>query len=67
MKFKENYSSDDISKGLHEDWKQLVELATNNELVKGVLIEKNGSSGLNIFSLIIFATAILIWLFWRLM
>lgn len=66
-KLNENYNSDDISEGLRTDWKHLLELATNNVLEKGVLIDQNGSSGLKMFSLITLLTAILFWLFWRLM
>ena len=65
-KLNEDYNSDDISEGLRTDWKHLLELATNNVLEKGVLIDQNGSSRLKMFSLITLLTAILFWLFWRL-
>lgn len=62
-----NYNPDDISEDLRTDWKHLLELATNNVLEKGVLIDQNRTSGLNVFSLITLLAAILFWLLWRLM
>ena len=66
-KMNENYNADDISEDLHTDWEHLLELATNNTLEKGVLIDRNRTSGLKVFSLITLLTAILFWLLWRLM
>jgi hypothetical protein len=57
----------DIPEALHADWKQLLKLAVNNDIDKGVLIDENNSSGLNLFSLMSMVTVLSLWLVWRLM
>ncbi|MDH5369234.1 MAG: NERD domain-containing protein [Gammaproteobacteria bacterium] len=59
--------SSDIPEFLHADWKQLQKLAVNNNIDKGVLIDENNSSGLNLFSLMSMVAVLSFWLFWRLM
>lgn len=62
----EEYAKADIPEALVADWNQLASLAVSNNLDKGVLIEDDKSSELDIFSfamIIIFAA---LWLVWRL-
>lgn len=62
----EEYAKADIPEALVADWNQLTSLAVSNKLDKGIFIEDDKSSELDIFSLamiIIFAT---LWLVWRL-
>lgn len=60
-------SAADISEALHLDWKQLQELAVRNDFNKnkGVLFDDD-TSGVNIFSLLIFLILVSLWLAWRL-
>ena len=67
--WKNNYNVSELSDALTADWNKLSELADNDELAKnkGVLIDEENTSGLNVFSLVIFITIIFFWLYWRLM
>ena len=56
----------DIPEPLLADWKQLSGLSGKNNLDKGVLIDENNPSELNLFSLMSTVTALALWLVWRL-
>lgn len=67
--WRKNFSEEDISEALRADWEQLVDISASNDLTKdkGVLIDEENSSGLNMFSLISVMTTLAAWLVWRLM
>ena len=67
--WRKNFSEEDISEALRADWEQLVDISASNDLTKdkGVLIDEENSSGLNMFSLISVMTTLAVWLVWRLM
>ena len=62
-----SYAAGDVPEALDADWKQLLELAVSNDMSKGVLIDEDNESGLNLFNLTIVVTTLLFWLAWRLM
>ena len=47
-------------------WDELASLATSNDHARGVLIDKDHSSGVNIFHLVVFVVVLSLWLTWRL-
>lgn len=61
-------SSLEIPETLKTDWKELLELIVNNELndAKGIVINEDATSGLNVFSLISILVLTSLWLAWRL-
>ncbi len=64
-----NFSNEDVSKAVRADWEELVKMSESNELAKnkGVLIDEEDSSGINLFSLMSVITTLAAWLVWRLM
>lgn len=67
--WKDSYKDSELSDALRADWKKLSELADNDEFAKnkGILIDEENTSGLNVFSLVTFMTVLSFWLYWRLM
>lgn len=67
--WRRNYAADEIPDALRTDWKRLLEVASRDELsnAKGVLLDEENTSGLNMYALISIFTAISLWLVWRLM
>jgi len=66
--WRNNYSAEDVSEVLLADWKTLEDISVSNDLsVKGVLVDEENTSGLNVFSLLIVGTTLVAWLAWRLM
>lgn len=65
-KWSKEYANVEIPEALVSDWNQLTTLAVSNNLDKGVLIEDDKSSGLNIFSLVMIILFLSFWLVWRL-
>ena len=66
--WRNNYSAEDVSEVLLADWKTLEDISVSNDLsVKGVLVDEENTSGLNMFSLLIVGTTLVAWLAWRLM
>ncbi len=60
------YANVEISGALLNDWNQLTALAVSDALDKGVFIDKDKSSGLNFFSLVMIIISVSLWLVWRL-
>ena len=60
------YANAEIPEALLNDWNQLTALAVSDDLDKGILIDKNKSSGLNLFSLVMIIISVSLWLVWRL-
>ncbi len=60
------YANLEIPEALLSDWNQLTALAVSNDLDKGILINDDKSSGLNLFSLVMIIAFISLWLVWRL-
>ena len=60
------YANSEIPEALLSDWNQLTALAVSNDLDKGILINDDKSSGLNLFSLVMIIVFISLWLVWRL-
>lgn len=67
--WKDGYNASELSDVLRADWETLSELADNDDLSKnkGVLLDEENTSGLNVFSLVTFTTILFFWLYWRLM
>ena len=65
-KWSKEYANVEMPEALVSDWDQLKTLAVSNNLDKGVLIEDDKSSGLNIFSLVMIILFLSLWLVWRL-
>ena len=67
--WRRNYRVDEIPDALRTDWKRLSELASYDELsnAKGVLLDEENTSGLNMYALISMLSLISFWLVWRLM
>ena len=62
----EEYANSEIPEALFADWNQLTALAVSNNLDKGILIDDDKSSGLNLFSLVMIIIFVSLWLVWRL-
>ena len=60
------YANSEIPGALLADWNQLTALAVSNDLDKGILIDDDKSSGLNLFSLVMIIVFVSLWLVWRL-
>lgn len=60
------YANSEIPEALLADWNQLTALAVSNDLDKGILIDDDKSSGLNLFSLVMVIVFVSLWLVWRL-
>ena len=65
-KWSKEYANAEIPEALLSDWNQLTALAVSNNLDKGVLIDDDKSSGLNVFSLVMIMLFLSLWLVWRL-
>jgi Nuclease-related domain len=60
------YANSEIPGALLADWNQLTALAVSNDKDKGILIDDDKSSGLNLFSLVMIIVFVSLWLVWRL-
>lgn len=64
-----DYTAADISDALRADWELLLELSASNDMGKdkGIFLDKDSTSSLNVFSLVSFLFVLSLWLVWRLL